>query len=566
MPNVFRGPFLASSLALASACAQAPLAPSVPIAADRQLMLAALRTRTVDQVSPGVYVARGYGLATSTMLVGPEGRVIIDTMESPEAARDVRSAFDAINDKPIRAIIYTHGHPDHTSGTVAFTDGRAVPIYAHAKHFDLVAEQATAAGTVYRQRAIRQFGLALPSTTPTHLLRVDVAHVPVPVPPTRTFPGESLILPLAGLNVALIHAPGESMDQIAVWLPAAKVLVAADDVYPSFPNLYTLRGEPSRDVLRWRSAVLLLRDLNANVLISGHGPALTGADTIRDTLQAYADAILFVHDQTLRWANDGLGPDDIVARVRLPPVLANHPWLQESYGRVEWGVRAVYQHYFGFFDGDAAHLRGMSSVERAQHLTKLAGGEPGLHRALVESQAARDWLWTAELATALITLHPDDVEARHAKSTALEELARNESSMNAVNYLLTSAAEVRGDLKVRDPTSVLSREYVRTLPLSRFFHTMATRLHAEDCLDRDEVAGFRFPDAKEEWTIHIHHGVAEVRPEFPAAPALTITIDAQVWKEMLLGMRSSAITMSTKAQIDGGLLKARSFLMLFQSQ
>jgi alkyl sulfatase BDS1-like metallo-beta-lactamase superfamily hydrolase len=68
----------------------------------------------VIEVTDGVYVAIGFGLANAVLLVGDDGVVIVDTMESAEAALPVKEAFNKISSKPVKGIIYTHFHPDHT--------------------------------------------------------------------------------------------------------------------------------------------------------------------------------------------------------------------------------------------------------------------------------------------------------------------------------------------------------------------------------------------------------------------------------------------------------------------
>ena len=57
------------------------------------------------------------------------------------------------------------------------------------------------------------------------------------VRPTKTF-SKKLSLELAGLELDVLHAPGETDDQIIVWYPAKRVLFPADNIYRAFPNLY----------------------------------------------------------------------------------------------------------------------------------------------------------------------------------------------------------------------------------------------------------------------------------------------------------------------------------------
>lgn len=132
------------------------------------------------------------------------------------------------------------------------------------------------------------------------------------------------------MNLKLIHVPGETQDQIAIWMPEKKALFCADDFYRAFPNLYAIRGTEFRDLMSWVQSVDKMRYLRPDYLIPSHTEPLVGSQVIFDVLTAYRDAILFVHDQTLRYINRDTPPDEIVELVRLPTSLANNPYLQVS--------------------------------------------------------------------------------------------------------------------------------------------------------------------------------------------------------------------------------------------
>ena len=165
--------------------------------------------RSVRKVTEGVYVATGYGLATCSMIIAPQGRIIVDTMESTRVGQEVRAAFDAISNAPIAAVIYTHGHPDHTGGTPAFA-GPGTPIYGRAEYVQLSTEQRTPVGATYRQRSIRQFGLQLPDDSPAHFLRIKVNELEIPLAPTVINKEPRTALEIAGEQVEFIHEIGRA--------------------------------------------------------------------------------------------------------------------------------------------------------------------------------------------------------------------------------------------------------------------------------------------------------------------------------------------------------------------
>ena len=80
----------------------------------------------------------------------------------------------------------------------------------------------------------------------------DASTTPALLWPGRTFDGEQLDIEVSGVKLELVFAPGETPDQIFVWLPDKRVLLPGDNFYRSFPNLYAIRGTPYRDKLGQR--------------------------------------------------------------------------------------------------------------------------------------------------------------------------------------------------------------------------------------------------------------------------------------------------------------------------
>ena len=177
----------------------------------------------------------------------------------------------------------------------------------------------------------------------------------------------------AGLNVTFLHVPGETPDQVAVWLPDRQVLLPADNIYRAFPNLYAIRGTAARDTVVWADSLRALRHLNAEHLVPSHTRPVSGRQAVRDLLLVYESAIRFVHDQTVRRMNEQRYPDDIARLVRLPATLAGHAHLQEFYGRVDWSAKGVYDGYNGWFSGDPVELLPLSPTERARKMVDVFG-------------------------------------------------------------------------------------------------------------------------------------------------------------------------------------------------
>ncbi len=252
-----------------------------------------------------------------------------------------------------------------------------VDVYAHATTSYYIDRVVNVIRPAISLRSARMFGNLLPRGEDGVVNAgigpfLDLRTVSL-IRPNLTF-DDRLEVELAGIRLELVHAPGETDDQIFVWLPEKKVLLPGDNIYKAFPNLYTIRGTPYRDVLDWVRSLDRMRALEPEHVVPSHTRPFSGRDNVRQILTAYRDAIQFVHDQTIRGINRGLTPDELVATVRLPPHLAEHPYLAEHYGTVEWSVRSVFSGYLGWFDGDAATLSPASPAERARGLAELAGG------------------------------------------------------------------------------------------------------------------------------------------------------------------------------------------------
>ena len=76
--------------------------------------------KDIVTVADGVYVAVGYSMANVTLIVGDGGAIIVDTTSKVDDAQAVKAEFAKISNAPVRAIIYTHSHPDHTGGASVF--------------------------------------------------------------------------------------------------------------------------------------------------------------------------------------------------------------------------------------------------------------------------------------------------------------------------------------------------------------------------------------------------------------------------------------------------------------
>jgi alkyl sulfatase BDS1-like metallo-beta-lactamase superfamily hydrolase len=402
--------------------------------------------KEVIRVTEGVYMAVGYSASNVILIQGYTGSIIVDTATDPAAAGAIRTAFGDLLRAPVRAIIYSHSHPDHTGGA---------RVFAGTDHPEIISHQPFGALPDIRRGGRDggdQFGMALPESMYINAgVQMEVGRVTPPtregyLPPTHTFSGEQLPLTIAGVRLELLYTPGETADTISVWLPEKRVLMPGDDFLHAFPNISPIRGARFRTPEDWIASLDKMIELGPDAMVPSHTrPVLSGA-AARTALTAYRDGIKSILDQTIEGMKRGERPDELVQHVELPPALAENPYLQEFYGSVEWTVRGIYADRAGWFDGNATNLFPLPQKDRAARLIDLIGGTDQVLARGREALATGDFKWAAELADYVLANDSANAGARRVKAQALGELGERQVNAIARNYYLSSAMYLLRDV------------------------------------------------------------------------------------------------------------------------
>lgn len=521
----------------------------------------------IIKVVEGVHVAVGFGLANSILIEGENGNIIVDCMESNETAEKVKSAFNKINNKPVKAIIYTHNHADHIFGAGVMAGDDDPDIYSHELTNYYIDRLLNVVRPVIEKRSYRMFGNLLDAeshvncgigpyldakeNTSRSLLR-----------PTITFK-DTFETEIEGVKIHLAHVPGETDDQLYVWLPEKKVLLPGDNIYKAFPNLYTIRGTPYRDVKKWASSLDKMRYLKPEYLVPSHTQPIRGAEKIEKILMDYADGVRFVHDQTIRYMNLGLMPDEIVEKVILPDHLSESPYLKEFYGRVDWSVKNIFNGYMGWFDGNASTLLPLAPNEKAKKIAALAGGNDELFAKAKNALEKKEFQWALELTDYLIRLAHNLEEVNNIRYECLIGLGEQQSNPNARNYFLSQALELKGkDLALGIAGS---QGVIESIPLAAIFNSVAVNMIPEKSIGYNKKALFHFTDLNEDWTLHIRNGIVEVQPFALENPDLTIRTTSLIWKEIVAKLRKPLVAITKgDLKIEGGLGNFNEFMGMFR--
>lgn len=396
--------------------------------------------KEVIEIADGIFAAVGYSASNVTLIQGDNGSIIVDTAANPVDAQAIVEAFGGRLLRPVRAIVYTHNHPDHSGGATVFAGTDKPEIHSHRALVESPPEFG---------RGVRDGGDAFGTKLPDALFinagtQLEYGRVTPHtregfLPPTRTFDGDSETIEVAGVRLQLIHTPGESPENTAVWIAGKGVLIPGDDFLKSYPNLSPIRGLKLRPPERWIASLDRMLALNAGAMVQGHMRPILGRDEVRRALTDYRDGIRTVLDQTLAGIRQGRTPDELVQEVRLSPELAASPYLQEYYGSVAWTVRGIYADYVGWFDGNATNLNPLPPAERATRMIDMAGGPEKMLSRAGQAVETGDFQWAAELADCLLAVDPADTAARQVKARALTELGERQLNATARNYYLTTA-------------------------------------------------------------------------------------------------------------------------------
>ena len=400
-------------------------------------------SRRVEKINDQVWFFADFGGSNMIAVVGDDCCILIDTLNGKEVAEDALAELRCITDKPITTIFYTHTHFDHTSGAGVFAQN-TTEIIAHTYktqiygHSDLLEN-------INQTRGMRQFG---PTLTQEESVCVGIGIWNNPystrafLAPRTLLKDTVTVLHRGGVEFHLIHAPGETDDHMYIWMPAFGILCCGDNYYESWPNLYAIRGSQYRDISTWTASLDLLLHYPVQILLPGHTPVLYGQETICQTITNYRDAIQYVLTETLTGINSGLTPDELAERIVLPEKYASLPYLQEYYGTVKWTVRAIFDGYLGWFDGNPTNLNRLPQREYANRMLRMMGGADKVIREIDASLGAQEYQWAAELCDILLASGNCPDEGKKKKAQALIALGHMQISANGRHYYLMYAKEL----------------------------------------------------------------------------------------------------------------------------
>ena len=481
--------------------------------------------------------------ANVTIVDAPDGLVIIDTGVSIDLARAAMDLFrrHTGNQKPVAAVIYTHTHFDHYGGVKGVveeddvTSGK-VPIVAPGtiesfnKH--AIGENVIT-GNAMSRRMSYTFGLLLPRcdtgeitlglTTVDELSQnMRLSYIPPTDPITRT--GETRTL--GGWDFEFLYAPDtEAPEEMHIWIPQIKALTCAENANHSMHNIQTIRGARTRDArnfARYIDETLVRWGDQAQVHYGPHTWPVFGNDNVVAFLEGQRDMYKYIHDQSLRLANQGLTPLEAAEIVRLPDAIGQK-WPNRYYhGGLHHNVRAVFHKELGFWDGDPATILPLLPADNAARHVALIGRKKILAEGRKAIEAA-DYRWAVQILHHLVFADPDDTEARKLQADAYEQLGYQQEVPQYRAIFLTAAKELREGITKLGQLNTDTLDTILAMPIDLLFDFMAVHVIGDKAAAIDIRLNVTFDDTGDEWTMWIRNGVLNARRGHADEVQLTIT-------------------------------------------
>jgi alkyl sulfatase BDS1-like metallo-beta-lactamase superfamily hydrolase len=531
------------------------------------------------KVTDGIYQLRGFDLANMTIIEGATGWILVDPLTAQETgSRAIAFARQHLGNKPIVAIIFTHSHVDHFGGVLGVLDAeqarqQKVRVIAPIGFIEEATSENVLAGVTMMRRSMYMYGKPLARSPRGHIdtgLGKAPAYGTIGVlEPTEIIDRTGQELVIDGVPFVFQNAPGsEAPAELTFYLPRHKAFCGAEVVSRTLHNLYTLRGAKVRDALKWADYIneisLLFPD--AETYFASHHWPVWGQARVREFLESQRDTYKYIHDQTLRLALEGHTPREIAEQLELPETLRKTFSSRDYYGTVRHNAKAVYQYYFGWYDGNPANLNPLPPEQAGKKYVEFMGGAAAVLDKAQASYDAGDYRWAAEVLNHLVFAEPGNTAAKDLLARTYDQLGYQSESGPWRDAYLTGAFELRHGAPEAGFNMGNTLGMLRHTPVPRFLDAMAARLNGPKAEGKDLTINLVLTDLNESYVLTLKNAVLHhaARAPDPKANA-TLRLTHELYLNMLTGAGSIKDTlMSDDLKVEGSRLDLVRFFSLFE--
>jgi alkyl sulfatase BDS1-like metallo-beta-lactamase superfamily hydrolase len=526
------------------------------------------------EVVPGIYQVRGFDLADVSFIRGKTGWIVIDPLTTAETSRAALALFQKHvgQGRPVTAVIYSHSHGDHwggVRGVVDESDVRSgkVEIIAPRDFMQHTVSEAVYAGNAMNRRLFYQYGLLLPASPYGYVGQglgqgLSAGQVGL-IAPTRVIQDDIEELVVDGVRMVFQNTPGtEAPSNMNTWFPDMKALWMAENVTATLHNIYTLRGAPVRDPLRWSKYIaqaLYRFGTQADVMFASHHWPRWGNDRIQEVLRGQRDLYAHMNNQVLHLANQGVTINEIHNVYKLPPSIQNAWYLRGYHGSPEHNSRGVVQRYLGFWDNNPATLIPKSPADSAPLYVEMMGGGARIIARGRELVDGGRYLDATEILNKLVYAEPQNQEAKDLLADAFEQLGYQQENPGLRNSFLAGAYELRSGIPTAPVADSRSADVVRAMSTELFLNFLGIRM------DSTRAEGMRFtvnlitPDNGEKFLIEMENAtLTNIQGFLADKPDLTLTINRSDLEQTMMGVKPLTAQVAdgtAKAEGDLGVLK-----------
>ncbi|MDT5191198.1 MAG: linear primary-alkylsulfatase [Mycobacterium sp.] len=503
----------------------------------RQSTLAA--KQGLYEVVEGIYQVRGLDLSNISFIEGDTGVIVIDPLISTETAAAALALYRAHRgNRAVSAVVYTHSHVDHFGGVLGVTnqadvDAGKVVVLAPEGFTEHAVQENVYAGTAMTRRAGYMYGTVLARGPQGQVgcglgQNTSTGEIALIVP-TLDIRETGEIHTIDGVDIEFQMAPGtEAPAEMHFYFPKFRALCMAENATHNLHNLLTLRGALVRDPHGWSGYLTEAIDTfadRADVVFASHHWPTWGEDRIVEFLSLQRDMYAYLHDQTLRQLNQGHTGIEIAEDFQMPPALHRAWHTHGYYGSVNHNVKAVYQRYMGWFDGNPARLWPHPPEAIGPRYVEAMGGIDRVVELAKHAFDDGDFRWAATLLDHAIFTDQNHAGARTLYADTLEQLAYGAENATWRNFFLSGATELRdGNFGV--PTTTTSMSMLSQLTPEQLFDSFAISINGPRAWDLDLAIDVTFSDVATNYRLTLRNGVLIYRkvPADASTAAATVTL------------------------------------------